>query len=77
MVVKSQLKIGYEKTHNTLFFTYIIIKNEYTRYSWEKKIILIIIKLIFHYQVRRESYILLFEKEKKQIRNKSKNNKYI
>ena len=37
MVVKSQLKIGYEKTHNTLFFTSIIIKNEYTRYSWEKK----------------------------------------
>jgi len=31
MVVKSQLKIDYEKTHNTLFFTSIIIKNEYTR----------------------------------------------
>jgi len=42
-----------------------------------KIIILIIIKLIFHYQVRQESYILLFEKEKKQIRNKSKNNEYI
>jgi len=41
----------------------------------KKKIILITIKLIFHYQVRRESYILLFEKENKQIRNKSKNNK--
>jgi len=30
-----------------------------------KKIILITIKLIFHYQVRQESCILLFEKEKK------------
>jgi len=35
----------------------------------KKKLILITIKLIFDYQVRRESYILLFEKEKKQIRN--------
>ena len=43
----------------------------------KKKLILITIKLIFDYQVRRESYILLFEKEKKQIRNKSKNNEYI
>jgi len=42
-----------------------------------KKIILITIKLIFHYQVRQENYILLFEEEKKQIRNKSKNNEYI
>ena len=30
-----------------------------------KIIILITIKLIFHYQVRQESYILLFLKEKK------------
>jgi len=37
MVVKSQLKIGYKKIHNILFFTSIIMKNEYTRYSWDKK----------------------------------------
>jgi len=43
-----------------------------------KKIILITIKLIFHYQVTQECYILLFEKGRKQIRNnKSKNNKYM
>jgi len=33
MVVKLQLNIGYKKTHNTIFFTSIIIKSEYTRYS--------------------------------------------
>jgi len=37
MVVKLQLNIGYKKTHNTIFFTSIIIKSEYTRYSWDKK----------------------------------------
>jgi len=34
-------------------------------------------KLIFYYEVRQESYILLFEKGRKQIRNKSKNNEYM
>jgi len=42
-----------------------------------KNIILITIKIIFHYQVRQESCILFFKKGRKQIRNKNKNNEYM
>jgi len=49
MILKSYLKIGYEKTH--YFFSFIYIKNEYAKAHKTKKIMLTI-KLIFHYQVR-------------------------
>jgi len=36
MIIKLQLKIIYEKIHNTIFFFY-IPKNEYTKSSLDKK----------------------------------------
>jgi len=49
MIIKSQLKTGYEKIQYIIFF--IFIKNEYIT-THEIKKIKLTIKLIFHYQVR-------------------------
>jgi len=51
IIVKSQLKIGYKKTHNALLFLLYSEKNNILK-AHEIKIIILIIKLMFHYQLR-------------------------
>ena len=53
-----------------IFYSSIIIKSKYTKGLWDKKIILITIKVIFHHQVRQERVTFFFLWEMKETYEK-------